>query len=186
VSNPDPAVVFTIIGVSLSCALALIALALIVARQVLPRLEAWCARQDSRLLSALAMSEDAALPERAKRSARELFFAKLDDRQRRSWRVFRRFDVVTASGRRYSISRYRPFNVRSGDAIFCLQIEGGIPVYDKLLAQKLLLEADEQYFLARANIRTFSRSWDTVVTSARMNRPGGATCDRRDAPVAGS
>jgi hypothetical protein len=177
-------VVFGIIGVSLVCAVALIALALIVARCVLPRVEAWCARQDSRFFSALAMSEDAALPEAAKSSARALFLAKLDEQQRRSWRVFRRFDVVAASGRRYSISRYRPFNVRSGDAVFCLQIDGGIPVYDKLLAQKLLLEADEQYFLACANIRTFTRSWDAVVASARMNRPSAAR-DRRGATATG-
>lgn len=86
-----------------------------------------------------------------RRRARELMFAKLDAAQRRSWQRLRRFDVVAPSGTRYTLSSYRPFNIRTSDAAYCLRVYGNIPAYDKLLAQKLLIEADEQYFLACAN-----------------------------------
>ncbi len=46
--------------------------------------------------------EDAALPAAAKRRARALFWSKLDAKQRLSWLVRRRFDVIAASGRRYT------------------------------------------------------------------------------------
>jgi hypothetical protein len=89
----------------------------------------------------------------ARRRARLLFLSKLDRRQRLSWRLRRSFDVIGRSGCRYTISSYQPFNVRTGHGAFCLQVAGQIPVYDKLLAQKLLIESDEQRFLALSNVR---------------------------------
>jgi hypothetical protein len=90
----------------------------------------------------------------AKRRARALFLSKLDRKQRRSWFFRRCFTVVAGAGRRYTIARYGPFNIRSDVAAYCVAVDGRVPVYDKLLAQKLLVEADEQLFLARANVRS--------------------------------
>jgi hypothetical protein len=165
--NPDPAVVLAILAVSLVSAIVLIATAFVLARVVAPRLEGWCARRNSRLFALLSLAEDAALPWDAKQRARRLFSNALDGKQRRAWSLRRQFTVRAASGRAYTFSRYRPFNIRSGEALFCLQVHGSIPVYDKLLAQKLLVEADEQRFLSQANVRTFSPAIMAEVTAAR-------------------
>lgn len=102
-------------------------------------------------------AEDRSISSAAKRQARRLFYEKLTPRQRLSWRFLRRFDVVARSGRTYTITSYQSFNVRTVEAAFCLQVAGRIPSYDKLLAQKLLLEADEPRFLALANVRSRTR-----------------------------
>jgi hypothetical protein len=117
------------------------------------------------------LREDAGLPREACRRARGLFFAKLDRKQRWSWLVRRRFEVRGSAGRRYTIAAYRPFNISTDDAVFCVQVNGRIPVYDKLLAQKLLIEADETLFLAHANMRTQSRIWETRAAAARAHHP---------------
>jgi hypothetical protein len=168
--NPGPAIDFLVFAVSLSCALAFVTISVAFARHAVPRIEGWCARHSSPLLAALAVSEDARCTSVAKHRARELFLSKLDERQRRSWHLRRRFDVFAGSRRRYTIGRYQPFNVCSGDAVFCVEVEGCIPVYDKLLAQKLLIETDEQFFLAEANVRTLSREWKERITVARAER----------------
>ena len=103
------------------------------------------------LVFVVMSSDDFGLPRAAKQRARELFFSKLTSSQRRSWLLRRRFEVVASSGRRYSIRPYGAFNVRCGDDAFCVRVEGRIPTYDKLLAQRLLLEADEPLFLSIAN-----------------------------------
>jgi hypothetical protein len=118
-----------------------------------------------------ALREDAGVPRAARRRARGLFLAKLDRTQRLSWLVRRRFEVRGSCGRRYTIAAYRPFNISTADAVFCVQVNGRIPVYDKLLAQKLLIEADETLFLAHANMRTHSRSWESLVAAARSRHP---------------
>jgi hypothetical protein len=117
------------------------------------------------------LREDAGLPSEARRRARALFLAKLDRKQRWSWHLRRRFDVRGSAGRRYTIASYRPFNISTSDAVFCVQVNGRIPVYDKLLAQKLLIEADETLFLAHANMRTHSRAWETLAAAARSRYP---------------
>ena len=99
------------------------------------------------------LAEDRSLPRAAKRQARKLFLSKLSRRQRVTWQLLRRFEVTAPSGRRYTIAPYQSFNVRTAEAAFCLQVAGRIPAYDKLLAQKLLIEADEERFLAVANRR---------------------------------
>jgi hypothetical protein len=113
------------------------------------------------------LREDAGIPLDARRRARRLFLRKLDRRQRVSWFLRHRFDVRGSAGHRYTIAAYRPFNISTADAVFCVQVNGRIPVYDKLLAQKLLLEADESLFLAHANMRTHSRAWETLAATAR-------------------
>jgi len=117
------------------------------------------------------LREDAGLSREARRRARWLFFSKLDRKQRWHWLVRRRFEVCGSAGRRYTIGAYRPFNISTPDAVFCVQVNGRIPVYDKLLAQKLLLEADETLFLAHANMRTHSRAWETLAAAARSRYP---------------
>ncbi len=106
------------------------------------------------VLAVVFSAEDIALPRSAKRRAYRLFLSKLDDEQRRSWMKNRRFDVTARSGRSYTIFSYDAFNVYSCGEEFCVQIDERIPVYDKLLAQQLLLKADEQRFLRLANKRS--------------------------------
>ncbi len=107
-----------------------------------------------------AAGRDDAASRAADARARELFLSKLGTGQRRSWLVRRRFTVTAPSGTRFTISPYDPYNIRTRDALFCLQVGGNVPDYDKLLAQKLLIECDEQLFLAKANVRTFSPAWE--------------------------
>jgi hypothetical protein len=103
----------------------------------------------------------------AEARARELFLSKLTSRQRRTWLARRRFTVESASGMRYTIVPYDSYNIRAPDALFCLQVLGATPVYDKLLAQKLLIECDEPLFLATANVRTYSNEWAPRREAAR-------------------
>jgi hypothetical protein len=102
----------------------------------------------------------------AKAQARALFLSKLTARQRRSWLLRRRIVVCGSGGRRYTLCNYEAYNVHAWDAAFCLQVEGDMPAYDKLLAQKLLLECDEPYFLASANVRTFSSRWQHLIAAS--------------------
>lgn len=107
-----------------------------------------------------AAGRDNAFERAADERARTLFLSKLCAAQRRSWLARRRVTVRARSGTRYTIAPYDPYNIRSNDALFCLQVGGNTPDYDKLLAQKLLIECDEQLFLAKANVRSYSRVWD--------------------------
>ena len=159
-----------IVTVCFTGAFALVTSAFILVRVVVPRVEGWCARRNNRVLAALAMAEDAHLPWEAKQRARKLFLSKLDEGQRRAWHLRRRFAAVAPSGRRYVIGSYRPFNIHTPGAAFCVQVHGNIPVYDKLLAQKLLIETDEQLFFARANVRSFSNTWEPLMAAARAAR----------------
>jgi hypothetical protein len=122
-------------------------------------------------IAVLVWREDAGLPREARRRARGLFLSKLDRKQRWSWLVRRRFEVCGSAGRRYTIGAYRPFNISTADAVFCVQVNGRIPAHDKLLAQKLLIEADETLFLAHANMRTQSRAWEKLAAAARSHYP---------------
>lgn len=85
--------------------------------------------------------------------AKELFLSKLSDADRRRWLHDRRLTIVGSSGRRYTLKPYESFNIRAGDHEYCLRVLGKTPAYDKLLAQRLLLESDEAAFLAIANRR---------------------------------
>lgn len=107
-----------------------------------------------------ASGREQAFSRAAEDRARSLFLSKLTPSQRRSWLTRRRFSVVAPSGARYTIAPYDPYNIRASDALFCLQVAGNTPDYDKLLAQKLLIECDEALFLAKANVRSYSIEWD--------------------------
>lgn len=85
--------------------------------------------------------------------AKKLFLSKLSDAERRRWSRERRLTVVGGSGRRYTLRPYEAFNIRAGSDEYCLRVVGWIPAYDKLLAQRLLLESDEAAFLVTANHR---------------------------------
>jgi hypothetical protein len=88
--------------------------------------------------------------------ARDLFLSKLNSSERRHWAHDRRLTIVGSSGRQYTMTPYEAFNIRAGKDVYCLRVLGPIPAYDKLLAQRLLVEADEQTFLATANKRTLA------------------------------
>jgi hypothetical protein len=85
--------------------------------------------------------------------AKRLFLSKLSDAERRRWATERRLTVVGSSGRRYTLAPYEAFNIRAGTQEYCLRVVGWLPAYDKLLAQRLLVESDEPAFLAIANRR---------------------------------
>ncbi len=169
----DPALALRVLSVSVACGLVVAGIVVALVRACLPLIDGWFGRHENGFVAALLQSEDASLPADARQRARELFLANLTLKQRRSWHLRRRFDAIAASGRRYTISGYRPFNVSARDALFCIQIVDRVPVYDKLLAQKLLIESDEQRFLARANVRTFASRWGPLMAAARERYPAG-------------
>ena len=88
--------------------------------------------------------------------AKELFLSKLTPAERRRWLDERRLTVVGSHGRRYTLTPYATFNIRAGNDLYCLRVDGRLPAYDKLLAQRLLVECDETAFLAVANKRSLN------------------------------
>ncbi len=134
-----------------------------------PRLEAVAARRYGIRFSDSDSHVGAVFTREAEARARSLLLSKLTPAQRRSWHLRRRFDVRAQSGTVYTISSYRPYNIKTHDAIFCLQVHGATPALDKLLAQKLLVECDERLFLARANVRTQSRARRETIEAARAH-----------------
>lgn len=67
-----------------------------------------------------------------------------------------------------ALSGYRPFNLRTADAVVPAQVHGRIPAFDKLLAQELLRETDDELLLARANIGAFdTATWQPLLDAAR-------------------
>lgn len=87
----------------------------------------------------------------AQSRAKELFLSRMSDAERRAWSRDHRLTIVGSSGRRYTMMPYDAFNIRAGREAYCLSVLGWIPDYDKLLAQRLLIEADERTFLIIAN-----------------------------------
>ena len=85
--------------------------------------------------------------------AKRLFLSKLSEAERLRWAEDRRLTVVGSSGQRYTLLPYAAFNILTGEKAYCLRVLGRMPVYDKLLAQRLLVESDEQTYLALANCR---------------------------------
>ena len=112
------------------------------------------------VLALLALPNDGSTVSlRSQWRARELFLSKLTDEQRRYWRRERLLVVAGASGRRYTISPYGAFNIHCRQYSYCLRVLGPAPAYDKLLAQRLLVESDEQTFLALANKKDLRSSY---------------------------
>jgi len=91
----------------------------------------------------------------ANRRARELLLAHLDEQQRSELERENRFHLIVGE-RTYRVRRGRQGNI---DLIeqgrptrrYCIHPAEFLPDYDNLLAQKLLLETDEQEFLRIAN-----------------------------------
>ena len=82
------------------------------------------------------------------RRARTLLRRHLDLEQRREFDRHRRFNVSGASGSRYVIDLR---GVRAEPRIWCIQSTRVVPPYDLMLMRKLLIECDEQAFLASAH-----------------------------------
>ena len=89
------------------------------------------------------------------RRARTLLRRHLDLEQRREFDRHGRFKVSGASGSRYVIDLR---SVRSGPRIWCIQSTRVVPPYDLMLMRKLLIECDEQAFLATAHGATLRPS----------------------------
>jgi hypothetical protein len=89
----------------------------------------------------------------AERRARDLLLRMLAPTQRREFDVHGYFSVNVPGRGRFWIFPWRSLNVvdpRTGDC-YCAVLEGRLPVYDLMLAQKLLLENEPQYFFSVAN-----------------------------------
>lgn len=104
----------------------------------------------------LALPEGMILPAPQLR-AKRLFMSLLGEAERRSWAKHRRLTVIGSSGGCYTLMPYAAFNIQDGKDEYCLRVVGRIPPYDKLLAQRLLLESDEETFLQIANRRELRR-----------------------------
>lgn len=93
----------------------------------------------------------------ADRRAVALLNEVLDDEQRASWADHQRFRVTAGSGRIYEITNgfvgniYRLNDEGERETSYCIHGSGPLPVADHVLAQKLLLEANEDEFLRIAN-----------------------------------
>jgi hypothetical protein len=121
------------------------------------------AEQIARRQAELAAEQERKLAERARCSLRanELLMLALDESQRRDLRERGAFqlEVLSRDGstRRYEIWRGRTGNVYQLDEAgrrifkFCAHPQIACPEQDTMLAQKLMLEADEEGFLALAN-----------------------------------
>lgn len=104
------------------------------------------------ILLALPVNE-ATLSPASRLRAERLFLSKLNDAERKCWARTRKLTIVGSSGGEYTLTPYEAFNIRAGGDAYCLRVLGRMPAYDKLLAQRLLVESDERRFLAVANRR---------------------------------
>lgn len=91
--------------------------------------------------------------------AKELLLAHLNEEQKRELRTERRFTVISADGERvYRIKQGRAQNVEliapDGRVLerYCAHPVEMVPDEDTMLAQKLMLEADEEAFICVANV----------------------------------
>ena len=96
----------------------------------------------------------------ANERAVELLESNLSEEQSREMSKTGKFTVTASSGQRYLIdAKGGDYNVTSIDGAgvklidCCLDVGGDVPVADKVLVQKLLLEADEGRFLNIANTK---------------------------------
>lgn len=89
--------------------------------------------------------------EKASNRAKELLLSCLDSKQKRDFLNNDYFTVKAKSGRKYRITRSLLFNVKCGGNSYCAGPKQSLPIYDRMLAQKCLLETDEKEFLRIAN-----------------------------------
>lgn len=114
-------------------------------------------QESSRLVRSPSRSEYAATPglNLAQDRARELLLSHLNEEQRSHYNEHRWFMVLgSRTLRRYRIEiHHLVANVRRIDdgARLCAHCNDNLPIFDHLLAQKLMIESDEDAFLAIAN-----------------------------------
>jgi heme exporter protein D len=87
----------------------------------------------------------------ARQRAEELLLAWLSPDQRAQYRSRGRFEVTTAAGHRYRVCPGGVVRLDPRGWAYCIEAATPVPVADELLAFKLLLETDEQRFLATAH-----------------------------------
>lgn len=89
--------------------------------------------------------------EKANNRAKELLLSCLDSKQKIDFLNNEYFTVKAKSGKRYRITKSNFFNVKCGNNFYCAGPKQSLPIYDRMLAQKCLLEIDEKEFLRIAN-----------------------------------
>jgi hypothetical protein len=100
----------------------------------------------------------------ARRKAEELLRENLDDEQRRQFDETQWFFVIGQSGKRYRIRRGWAGNIdelNEGDVIvatYCIHPMIDVPTEDSMLAQKFMLECEEERLLQIANKESRIRS----------------------------
>jgi heme exporter protein D len=87
----------------------------------------------------------------ARQRAEALVLAWLSPDQRAQYRSRGRFEVTTAAGHRYRVCPGGVVGLDPRGWAYCIEATSPVPVADELLAFKLLLETDEQQFLAIAH-----------------------------------
>jgi heme exporter protein D len=87
----------------------------------------------------------------ARQRAEALLLAWLSPDQRAQYRSRGRFEVTTAAGHRYRVCPGGVAGLDPRGWAYCIEATSPVPVADELLAFKLLLETDEQRFLATAH-----------------------------------
>jgi len=87
----------------------------------------------------------------ARQRAEALLLAWLSPDQRAQYRSRGRFEVTTAAGHRYRVCPGGVTGLDPRGWAYCIEATSPVPVADELLAFKLLLETDEQRFLATAH-----------------------------------
>jgi hypothetical protein len=87
----------------------------------------------------------------ARQRAEVLLLAWLSPDQRAQYRSRGRFEVTTAAGHRYRVCPGGVVGLDPRGWAYCIEATSPVPVADELLAFKLLLETDEQRFLALAH-----------------------------------
>jgi hypothetical protein len=120
-------------------------------------LEAARLEQERALAQEIARRQAAVfLRDEADKRAEALLAAHLTPRQREQYREHRYFEVITRTGR-YRLAHGWAGNVHRVDdqdrlvERFCIHPARVVPYADNLLAQKLMLETDEERFLRVAN-----------------------------------
>jgi len=88
---------------------------------------------------------------RARQRAEALLLAWLSPDQRAQYRSRGLFEVTTATGRRYRVCPGGVVGLEPRGWAYCIEATSPVPLADELLAFKLLLETDEQRFLATAH-----------------------------------
>ncbi len=137
-----------------------------VAQRILTREEAQRVAEESRRLNeelALKAQEREQRRKIADQRAEKLLVMTLDDKQRADFEKDRYFEVISQKSRkRYRITKGMAGNVyvynEQNKCIerLCIHVYQDVPHYDNMLAQKLMLEADEDVFRRTANITLFA------------------------------